>query len=90
MELFATGFNAWNQLTFTKGSPQEAIPEEPDDLFGFTKVLSATSIERPVSRLTYTIGTLYQITTYLIPHHTSLLRPIKDHYRLNLNNQTTN
>ena len=52
MELFATGFNAWNQLSFS----QDNLPEEPDDLYGFTKVLSAATIERPVSRLTYTIG----------------------------------
>ncbi|PTB63027.1 RCC1/BLIP-II protein [Trichoderma citrinoviride] len=51
MELFATGFNAWNQLSFS----QDNLPEEPDDLYGFTKVLSAATIERPVSRLTYTI-----------------------------------
>ncbi|PTB75216.1 RCC1/BLIP-II [Trichoderma longibrachiatum ATCC 18648] len=52
MDLFATGFNAWNQLSFAQGNN---LPEEPDDLYGFTKVLSATTIERPVSRLTYTI-----------------------------------
>ncbi|KAL7809097.1 RCC1/BLIP-II [Trichoderma gracile] len=55
MELFATGFNAWNQLSFTQNNRPESIPQEPDDLFAFTKVLSATTIERPVSRLTYTI-----------------------------------
>ncbi|TFB01810.1 hypothetical protein CCMA1212_006386 [Trichoderma ghanense] len=43
MELFATGFNAWNQLSFAQGN----LPEEPDDLYGFTKVLSAATIERP-------------------------------------------
>jgi hypothetical protein len=57
MDLFATGFNAWNQLSVA----QKILPHEPHDLFAFTKVLSASAIERPVSRLTYTIGT-YIIT----------------------------
>lgn len=69
MDLFATGFNAWNQLSFAQGNN---LPEEPDDLYGFTKVLSATTIERPVSRLTYTIGTSnpksYPITSISIDH----------------------
>ncbi|KAL7954151.1 regulator of chromosome condensation 1/beta-lactamase-inhibitor protein II [Trichoderma compactum] len=51
MDLFATGFNAWNQLSIE----QKILTDEPHDLFAFTKVLSATAIERPVSRLTYTI-----------------------------------
>ncbi|KAK4077811.1 uncharacterized protein Triagg1_3505 [Trichoderma aggressivum f. europaeum] len=51
MHLFATGFNAWNQLSIE----QKILTDEPHDLFAFTKVLSATAIERPVSRLTYTI-----------------------------------
>ncbi|UKZ78377.1 hypothetical protein TrVFT333_006114 [Trichoderma virens FT-333] len=51
MDLFATGFNAWNQLSVA----QKILPHEPHDLFAFTKVLSASAIERPVSRLTYTI-----------------------------------
>ncbi|KAL7908118.1 regulator of chromosome condensation 1/beta-lactamase-inhibitor protein II [Trichoderma velutinum] len=51
MDLFATGFNAWNQLSID----QKILTDEPHDLFAFTKVLSATAIERPVSRLTYTI-----------------------------------
>ncbi|PNP48005.1 hypothetical protein THARTR1_10424 [Trichoderma harzianum] len=51
MHLFATGFNAWNQLSME----QKILPDEPHDLFAFTKVLAATAIQRPVSRLTYTI-----------------------------------
>ncbi|KAL7930133.1 regulator of chromosome condensation 1/beta-lactamase-inhibitor protein II [Trichoderma chlorosporum] len=51
MDLFATGFNAWNQLSID----QKILKDEPHDLFAFTKVLSAAAIERPVSRLTYTI-----------------------------------
>ncbi|KAL7941040.1 regulator of chromosome condensation 1/beta-lactamase-inhibitor protein II [Trichoderma barbatum] len=53
MDLFATGFNAWLQLHFS--AAQKILADEPHDLFAFTKVLSATAIERPVSRLTYTI-----------------------------------
>ncbi|KAM0261032.1 hypothetical protein ACHAQJ_002471 [Trichoderma viride] len=52
MDLFATGFNAWEQLSFNH---HVSLKEEPHDLYCFTKVLSATAIERPVSRLTYTI-----------------------------------
>ncbi|KAM0447673.1 hypothetical protein ACHAPV_008509 [Trichoderma viride] len=53
MNLFATGFNAWHQLSLNRQSSNEE--EEPHDLYRFTKVLSATTIKRPVSRLTYTI-----------------------------------
>jgi hypothetical protein len=52
MELYATGFNAWNQLTFDP-SPAD---EEPDDVFTFTKVLTAKSIGRISSELSYTVG----------------------------------
>ncbi|RFU80701.1 hypothetical protein TARUN_1469, partial [Trichoderma arundinaceum] len=63
MDLFATGFNAWNQLSISHSAGQKILPDgtlqdsggEPHDLYEFTKVLSATDIERPVSRLTYTI-----------------------------------
>ncbi|KAL6898702.1 regulator of chromosome condensation 1/beta-lactamase-inhibitor protein II [Trichoderma evansii] len=57
MELFAAGFNAWDQLSINRYVDQDAqiLKEEPHDLFRFTKVLSATTIKRPVSRLTYTI-----------------------------------
>ncbi|KAK5989299.1 hypothetical protein PT974_10812 [Cladobotryum mycophilum] len=53
MELFATGFNAWHQLSFeTPGHEEE---EEPHDLHFFTKVLQGVNIGRPVARLSYTI-----------------------------------
>lgn len=52
MDLYATGFNAWNQLTFDT-SP---VDEEPDDVFAFTKVLAAESVGRIASQLSYTVG----------------------------------
>ncbi|KAL7785818.1 regulator of chromosome condensation 1/beta-lactamase-inhibitor protein II [Trichoderma ceciliae] len=62
MDLFATGFNAWGQLCMSHSARQKILTddtlqdtEEPHDLHHFTKVLSATVIERPASRLTYTI-----------------------------------
>lgn len=53
MELYASGFNAWNQLIFEPSM----IEEEPDDLHVFTKVLGAQTISRPLSHLCYTVGT---------------------------------
>lgn len=55
MDLYATGFNAWHQLCLNRQSSKEE-EEEPHDLYRFAKVLSAATIKRPVSRLTYTIG----------------------------------
>ncbi|PNP45634.1 hypothetical protein TGAMA5MH_02857 [Trichoderma gamsii] len=54
MDLYATGFNAWHQLCLNRQSSKEE-EEEPHDLYRFAKVLSAATIKRPVSRLTYTI-----------------------------------
>ncbi|KAH8706368.1 regulator of chromosome condensation 1/beta-lactamase-inhibitor protein II [Ilyonectria robusta] len=51
MELYASGFNAWNQLIFEPSM----IEEEPDDLHVFTKVLGAQTISRPLSHLCYTV-----------------------------------
>ncbi|KAF5630541.1 e3 ubiquitin ligase HERC6 [Fusarium sp. NRRL 52700] len=51
MELYATGFNAWNQLIF---DPSLA-DEEPDDIFTFTKVLAARSFGRIASEMSYTV-----------------------------------
>ncbi|PNY19938.1 E3 ISG15-protein ligase Herc6 [Tolypocladium capitatum] len=51
MALFATGFNAWGQLSLDR-DPGHG---EPDDLFSFAKVLEAQSIERPVAGLSYTL-----------------------------------
>lgn len=53
MELYATGFNAWNQLIFEPSM----IEDEPDDLHVFTKVLGAQTVSRPLSHLYYTVGT---------------------------------
>ncbi|VZI13811.1 unnamed protein product [Fusarium fujikuroi] len=53
MDLYATGFNAWNQLTFDT-SP---VDEEPDDVFAFTKVLAAEAVGRIASQLSYTVLT---------------------------------
>ncbi|KAH7149887.1 regulator of chromosome condensation 1/beta-lactamase-inhibitor protein II [Dactylonectria estremocensis] len=50
-ELYATGFNAWNQLIFEPSM----IEEEPDDLYSFTKVLGAHTISRPLAHLCYTV-----------------------------------
>lgn len=52
-ELYATGFNAWNQLIFEP----TMMEEEPDDLYSFTKVLSTETIGRPLAHLCYTVGT---------------------------------
>ncbi|CCT74099.1 uncharacterized protein FFUJ_09878 [Fusarium fujikuroi IMI 58289] len=52
MDLYATGFNAWNQLTFDT-SP---VDEEPDDVFAFTKVLAAEAVGRIASQLSYTFN----------------------------------
>ncbi|POR32954.1 E3 ISG15--protein ligase Herc6 [Tolypocladium paradoxum] len=51
MALFATGFNAWSQLSLGRDPGHE----EPDDLFSFTRVLEAQRIERPVAGLSYTL-----------------------------------
>jgi hypothetical protein len=51
MELYATGFNALNLLSFEAS----AASEEPTDLLAFTRILLSKKIERPVSRLCYTI-----------------------------------
>ncbi|KAJ4013528.1 hypothetical protein NW752_007829 [Fusarium irregulare] len=50
MNLYASGFNAWNQLNF------DIIPsdEEPDDLFTFTKVLADKLVGHVVSKIHYT------------------------------------
>ncbi|RSL47644.1 hypothetical protein CEP53_009856 [Fusarium sp. AF-6] len=50
MELYATGFNAWNQLTFDPST----VKDEPDDIFSFTKILETQRLERVVSQMCYT------------------------------------
>ncbi|KPM45728.1 hypothetical protein AK830_g764 [Neonectria ditissima] len=52
MELYATGFNAWNQLIFEPSM----IEDEPDDLYSFTKVLGAQTVGRPLAHLCYTVA----------------------------------
>lgn len=54
LEIYATGFNAWNQLTFNP-LPTD---QEPDDLFSFAKVLASQSSGRVVPGLSYTAGDL--------------------------------
>ncbi|KAF7563099.1 hypothetical protein G7046_g1038 [Stylonectria norvegica] len=53
MELYATGFNAWNQLIFDAAKPNEEN-KEPDDIFRFIKVLGEHTLERPFAHLCYT------------------------------------
>ncbi|WAO93162.1 Hypothetical protein NCS54_01069700 [Fusarium falciforme] len=50
MELYATGFNAWNQVTFEPS----AVKDEPDDIFSFTKILGTQKLDRVVSQMCYT------------------------------------
>ena len=61
MELYAAGFNAWNQLSFGNGSHRSDSSGgsnlEPDDVTSFARNLSAETIGRPVSHLSYTLGT---------------------------------
>lgn len=53
--LYAAGFNAWNQLNFDQDQ-SNAPDETPKDLHTFTQVLEADTIERPIARLSFTIG----------------------------------
>ncbi|EFY92198.1 hypothetical protein MAC_01799 [Metarhizium acridum CQMa 102] len=52
MDLFAAGFNAWNQLCFV---PRSGDVAEPKDLSTFTKVLDDDHLERPRAGLYYTL-----------------------------------
>lgn len=54
MELYASGFNAWDQLQF-QATESHA---EPDDLHEFTCVLKGDTIDRPRPSLSYTTGRL--------------------------------
>ncbi|KAG6039718.1 hypothetical protein E4U41_002157 [Claviceps citrina] len=51
MALYATGFNAWNQLRFG----QESRGSEPEDIFTFSNVLTDDALERPRAGLHYTL-----------------------------------
>ena len=55
MELYAAGFNAWNQLRFDSTANDED-DSEPEDTSSFTCVLEDAHIERPRSWLSFTIG----------------------------------
>jgi len=57
MRLYATGFNAWNQLNF-QGSSAAEIDPLPQDLSSFTCILQAPRIEQPKSQLASTHGQL--------------------------------
>lgn len=61
MKLYASGFNAWNQLVFD----EKDIRDEPDDIRSFEVVLEGGDIELPISRLSYTLGAFGPI----VPQH---------------------
>ncbi len=61
MQLYAAGFNAWDQLYFDK-----VKVADPDDLFSFTRVLDRDSINSVSSFLSYTAG---KITPAQGSHH---------------------
>lgn len=63
MELYASGFNAWNQLIFK--SP--ASHDEPEDLHKFTCVLTGNAIEYPRAYLSHTTGKLHKWRFETIP-----------------------
>lgn len=52
MNLYAAGFNAWNQLSFQPSKDQQ---QQPGDLYEFTHVLSEERISGVESHLTYTV-----------------------------------
>ncbi|GAB0142124.1 hypothetical protein EsHS_00002688 [Epichloe bromicola] len=52
MDLFAAGFNAWNQLRFG----DELIDSDPEDVSTFSKVLTDHVLEPPRAGLYYTLG----------------------------------
>jgi hypothetical protein len=53
MDMYAAGFNAWNQLSF---EPRPGDNDEPQDFSAFTKVLTDDHLERPRAGLHYTLG----------------------------------
>ncbi|KAH8711662.1 RCC1 repeat-containing protein [Beauveria bassiana] len=50
MELFAAGCNAWAQLEF-----DTFLPSDSDDVTEFTKIAVGQTLQKPVSRLAYTL-----------------------------------
>jgi hypothetical protein len=57
MRLYATGSNAWNQLSFDSDPRPETVDTEPGDHYLFTKILEAADLQRPTAGLSYTMGT---------------------------------
>ncbi|KAI5457387.1 regulator of chromosome condensation 1/beta-lactamase-inhibitor protein II [Mariannaea sp. PMI_226] len=58
MELYATGFNAWNQLIFeptTTDHDSDGDDSEPLDIYSYTKVLGAQEISPPEAHLAFTV-----------------------------------
>ncbi|KAK0635014.1 regulator of chromosome condensation 1/beta-lactamase-inhibitor protein II [Bombardia bombarda] len=55
MELYATGFNAWNQLRFEDGGNGLHLHQEPDDIRVFTRVLSDDAIDHVDPFISYTL-----------------------------------
>ena len=70
MELYASGFNAWNQLCFD--STVSDGDTEPKDLSSFTCVLEDALIERPDARQSFTIGEGAFTSVVPIPHLSAL------------------
>jgi hypothetical protein len=59
MKLYASGMNAWSQLSFDN----EAMPSQLEDLYEFKVILEGEQIKPPASGLTYTKGSLYFLVT---------------------------
>ncbi|KAM7208448.1 E3 ubiquitin-protein ligase HERC2 [Naviculisporaceae sp. PSN 640] len=79
MELFATGFNAWNQLFFDHGQEGSHGSPEPEDIRSFTSVLRDERIEQVDAFLSYT--RVYNKPTRTITQYPSLQHLLfeKDH-----------
>lgn len=60
-ELYAAGFNAWNQLTFDPSMIDKN--KEPEDIFTFTKVLGDQKLGPLEPGLYYTHGMESQLLT---------------------------
>lgn len=61
MELYAAGLNAWGQL-YMNNSPQSSVENDTDDIYEFTCILRARTIEHVRAFLSYTAGWLPYIT----------------------------
>ncbi|KAF4121967.1 Alpha-tubulin suppressor [Geosmithia morbida] len=74
-KLFATGFNAWSQLSL--GRRSSSPEDEAEDIFTFRKVLEGGNLDVPTSKLTYTIvpqGTELRRAGTGYPHDDQQLR----------------